>query len=204
MSSVKLTHLGHACFRVDYGDFSFVVDPFADGSAPGFPNIREKADAVYCSHGHGDHNFAEGVALSGKAAPADYEMKELEGFHDHHEGTKRGKNIVRRFNCGGISVVHMGDVGCIPSEEIIELCRGCDVLLIPVGGHFTVDAEEAWTITEMIAPRCAVPMHYRGDGFGFPIIGTADAYAAHFDKVTHVERSFTVDENGPTGCILTL
>lgn len=204
MSSVKLTHLGHSCFRVDYGDFAFVIDPFADGSVPGFPNIREQADAVFCSHGHGDHNFAEGVTLSGRAAPADFEVKELEGFHDHHEGAHRGKNLVRRFNCGELSVVHMGDVGGMPSEEILELCRGCDVLLIPVGGHFTVDAEEAFAITEKIAPRCVVPMHYRGEGFGYPIIGAVDDFTAHFDKITKVERSFVIDEKEPVGCIVTL
>lgn len=204
MSSVKLTHLGHSCFRIEYGEFAFVVDPFADGSVAGFPNIREEADAVYCSHNHGDHNFADGVKLSGKTAPADFKVTEFESFHDNEGGSKRGKNIIRRFDCGDVSVVHMGDVGCMPADEIIEGCKGCDVLLIPVGGFFTVDADEAFKITELIAPRCVVPMHYRTEGAGLSVIASVDAFTAHFNSMNKVERSFVADGKTPEGCVVTL
>lgn len=204
MATVTLTHLGHACFRLEYGDYSLVIDPYADGSVPGFPNIRQQADAVFCSHGHGDHNFTDGVTLSGKQAPADFKQTEFASYHDDAQGSKRGENIIRRFDCGDISVVHMGDVGCMPAEDIINGCKGCDVLLIPVGGFFTVDGDEAYTIAEKIAPRCVVPMHYRGEDFGYGVIGTAESFLAHYPSVTKVERSFTVDKNSPAACIVTL
>ena len=204
MSSVTITHLGHACFRIEYGDFRFVVDPFADGSVPGMPNIREEADAVYCSHGHGDHNFVDGVTLSGKAAPADFSLTELRSYHDDTRGSQRGENILRRFDCGDISIVHMGDIGCMPTEEQIAALHGCTVLLMPVGGFFTVDGDTAYTIAEKIAPRCVVPMHYRGEGFGYEVIGTAEAFTSHYESVTKVDRSFVVDEKSPVGCIVTL
>ena len=204
MSSVTITHLGHACFRIEYGDFRFVVDPFADGSVPGMPNIREETDAVYCSHGHGDHNFVDGVTLSGKAAPADVSLTELQSYHDDTRGSQRGENILRRFDCGDISIVHMGDIGCMPTEEQIAALRGCTVLLMPVGGFFTVDGDTAYAIAEKIAPRCVVPMHYRGEGFGYEVIGTAEAFTAHYESVTKVDRSFVVDEKSPVGCIVTL
>lgn len=204
MSSVTITHLGHACFRIEYGDFRFVVDPFADGSVPGMPNIREEADAVYCSHGHGDHNFVDGVTLSGKAAPADFSLTEFRSYHDDTRGSQRGENILRRFDCGDISIVHMGDIGCMPTEEQIAALHGCTVLLMPVGGFFTVDGDTAYAIAEKIAPRCVVPMHYRGEGFGYEVIGTAEAFTAHYESVTKVDRSFVVDEKSPVGCIMTL
>ncbi len=204
MASVTLTHLGHACFRADHGEFSFVMDPFEDGSVPGFGNIRQEADAVFCSHGHGDHNFTGGVTLSGKTAPEDFKVTAFASYHDDAQGSKRGENIIHRFDCGDVSVVHMGDVGCMPADEIIEGCKGCDVLLIPVGGFFTVDGETAFAIAEKIAPRCVVPMHYRGEGFGFDMIGTAETFLAHYPSVSKVERSFTVDKNSPAGCVVTL
>lgn len=204
MSSVTITHLGHACFRIEYGDFRFVVDPFADGSVPGMPNIREEADAVYCSHGHGDHNYTDGVKLSGKAAPADFKVTELQSYHDDAQGSKRGENILRRFDCGDISVVHMGDIGCMPTEEQFAALKGCTVLLMPVGGFFTVDGDQAFAIAEQIAPRCVVPMHYRGESFGYEVIGTAEAFTSHYPTVTKVDKSFVVDENSPVGCIVTL
>ena len=204
MSSVSITHLGHACFRIEYGDFRFVVDPFADGSVPGMANIREEAEAVFCSHGHGDHNFTDGVTLTGRAAPADFALTELQSYHDDTRGSQRGENVLRRFDCGDISIVHMGDIGCMPSEEQFAALRGCTVLLIPVGGFFTVDGDTAYAITEKIAPRCVVPMHYRGEGFGYEVIGTAEAFTAHFDSVTKVDRRFVVDEKSPVGCVVTL
>ena len=204
MSSVTLTHLGHSCFRMQYGDFRFVVDPFADGSVPGIPDIREEAEAVYCSHQHGDHNFVDGVKLTGRAAPADFVLTEIQSYHDDAQGSKRGENVIRRFDCGDVSIVHMGDVGCMPTEEQFALLRGCTVLLIPVGGFFTVDGDTAFAIAEKIAPRCVVPMHYKGESFGFGVIGTAQAFTSHYDSVTKVDRSFVVDEKSPVGCIVTL
>ncbi len=204
MSGITLTHLGHSCFRVEYGDYSFVLDPFADGSVPGMANIREQADAVFCSHGHGDHSFAEGVTLSGRAAPPDFKVTELRSYHDDARGSKRGENILRRFDCGELSVVHMGDIGCMPTEEQLAALRGCTVLLIPVGGFYTVNGDEAYAIAERIAPRCVVPMHYRGKGFGYEVIGTAEAFTAHYETVTKVDKSFVVDEKSPVGCVVTL
>lgn len=177
-NEVKIQWLGHSCFRLEYRGSSLVSDPYADGSVPGLAPLRVSADAVFCSHGHGDHNAAGCVRLSGRPLAEDVSVEEYDIPHDHHGGAKRGMNKIRRFTFGSLRVVHMGDTGRMPEEPILAALRGCDALLLPVGGYYTVDAEEAYRIVEKIHPRVIVPMHYRGEGFGYDVISTLDAFTA--------------------------
>ena len=198
--TVKIQWLGHSCFRMEYGGFSLVTDPYADGYVPGLPPLRVSADAVYCSHGHGDHNAAGCAALTGKAAPENFSVQEFSVPHDHHGGARRGGNTIRQFRFGALRVVHMGDTGCMPEEGVLAALRGCGALLLPVGGYYTVDAAEAYAIAEKIAPRCIVPMHYRGEGYGFDEIGTLEAFTALF-PAEDVQRlaadTFTLTADAP-------
>lgn len=203
MNSVKLTWLGHSCFKMEYRGWSLVVDPYADGSVPGLPPLRESAAAVYCSHGHGDHNAADCVQCSSAPAPEDFSVETIESVHDHHRGARRGRNTIHVFRFGKLRIVHMGDVGCMPEEETISRLRGCDVLLLPVGGYYTVDEAEAFRITESIAPRCTVPMHYRGKGFGYDVIGTVIPFAARFDSPKWLNGAdFEVNDRRGAGLLI--
>ena len=178
--TVTIRWLGHSCFRMEYAGFSLVTDPYEDGYIPGLAPLHVSADAVYCSHGHGDHSAAACVKQTREKAPPDFSVQEFAVPHDHHGGARRGMNTIRQFCFGALRVVHMGDTGCMPDGGTVAALRACDALLLPVGGYYTVDAEEAYAIAEKLAPRCIVPMHYRGKSFGFDEIGTLDAFTALF------------------------
>ncbi len=183
--TVTIRWLGHSCFRITWRERSLIVDPYADGYVPGLPPLREKADAVYCSHSHGDHGAAELITLSGRGMPEGFSVQTYTCPHDHHGGTKRGMNVIHVFDFGGLRVVHMGDVGTTALEEdAFEAVYGCDALLIPIGGHYTISAGEAKTLVDKIAPRVTVPMHYRSavPAFGFGVLSTADAFLERFDE----------------------
>ena len=111
-------------------------------------------------------------------------------------------NTVRRFDFGGVRVVHMGDVGCVPGGEVFSLIEGCDVLMIPVGGFYTVDAATAWEIVRQARPRCVVPMHYRHEKGGFDVLSTVEDFAQYFTRVQRVGRELTLSEPLPEGLVI--
>ena len=127
------------------------------------------------------------------------------GFAVRCGGARRGMNTIRQFRFGRLRIVHMGDTGCMPDENTLAALHGCDALLLPIGGYYTVDAEEAFAIAKKIAPRCIVPMHYRGEGFGFDELGTLDAFTALFAAadVCFLETdAFTLTAAEPRGVIV--
>lgn len=142
------TRLGHSCFCMEYREYSIVTDPYEDGYVPGLAPLCLSAGAVYCSHGHGDHSAAACVKQTREKAPPDFSVQEFAVPHDHHGGARRGMNTIRQFCFGSLRVVHMGDTGCVPEEITLAALHGCDALLLPIGGYYTVDAEEAFAICE--------------------------------------------------------
>lgn len=166
---IKVTWLGHSCFRIEYKGFAVICDPYEDGSVPGLGRIRENADMVFCSHEHHDHNFRDGVFL-GLKKNCPFMITEIHSFHDDVHGDKRGENIIRIFEADGIKVAHFGDIGCQLSEEQTEQLKGIDCALLPVGGFFTVNAEQALKIADAVSAKVIIPMHYRSDDFGFDVI----------------------------------
>lgn len=204
MNSVNIRWLGHSCFRLGYRARSLVIDPYADGSVYGLGNIRESADAVFCSHDHSDHNAAENVILSGQGMPEGFSVESIEVPHDHHNGEKRGMNFIRIFSFGGLRVVHMGDTGCVPGEEVLSKLRGCDAMLIPIGGFFTIDAGEALQIVRAVSPRCVVPMHYRTGDFGFGVLADPEAFIdGYAGPVTQLDSpSFDLTSASPAGLLI--
>ena len=203
MNKVKITWLGHACFRFEADNWTVVIDPYADGCVDGIGPVRENADAVYCTHGHHDHSAAENVTLSGRTAPADFSVETIEVPHDHHGGTKRGMNLIHIFRFGDLTVIHMGDTGLVPGEEVIEKLRGCDAMLVPIGGFFTVGPEEAAEIVRKSGARVAIPMHYRTDRFGFEVLSTPDAFTALFGDVTELRGpTLVLDKDTPAGIVV--
>ena len=171
---MKITWYGHACFGLESADGSVVFDPYAPGKVPGWKLPALTADEVLCSHGHTDHNFAEAVTPTGR--PFTGAVTKIPSFHDDRGGALRGENTITLVETEGVRVVHMGDIGCCLTAEQIAALGRVDVLLIPVGGHYTVDAAEAWEITKELSPGVVIPMHYRGRGFGFPVIGKVDPF----------------------------
>lgn len=157
---MHLTWNGHSCFTLETRQGTLVLDPYRPGSVPGLPDLKLKADGVYCSHQHDDHAGAELVTLSGKGHTV--QVEEIETYHDPEQGALRGKNTIRIFTAEGLRVAHLGDLGCELTQEQVERLAGLDALLFPVGGFYTIDAQQARKVVEQLKPRVAVPMHYRG------------------------------------------
>lgn len=174
---MKITWYGHSCFKLSSESGSVIFDPYARGYVPGveLPEGLE-ADLVLCSHAHDDHNAADRVKLTGKSCRLTVET--LHTWHDDAHGNKRGANLVHIVSGDGFAVAHLGDLGHIPSETQLLSLQGLDAVMIPVGGYYTIDAAEARELVEKIAPVVTMPMHYRGEGFGFDVIGTVEDYIA--------------------------
>ena len=171
-----ITWYGHSCFKAEDGGISAVFDPYRPGSVPGLRLPRLRADVCVCSHGHDDHFFPEGVELNGGEAAADIER--FPSFHDDCGGAKRGANELSLLTLGGVRLLHMGDIGHPLSRETLARIGRVDVLMVPVGGFFTVDAAGARQIKDELSPFVTIPMHYRGPGFGYPQLDEVEKFAA--------------------------
>ena len=165
---------GHSCFTLEAAGGTVVVDPYLDGSVPGLEPLRLKADAVYCSHGHRDHGGEEVVALTGGRPEIDVET--LNTWHDDQQGAQRGPNTIHIFRAEGLTAAHLGDLGCELEPEQLEALKGLDALMIPVGGFYTIDAKQAKALADRLQPRVVIPMHYRGESFGYDVIGPLEDY----------------------------
>ncbi len=185
--SIQLKWLGHSCFRVEYGDYAVILDPFAPDTVPGYRGIQETADLVLCSHGHGDHNYREGVKTPETPRENPFKITTLSAFHDDREGELRGKNTITILEAGGVRAAHMGDIGCMPSQLALDQLHGVDALLIPVGGHYTVGPQEAKEIVDAVEPRVTIPMHYRSPSFGYDVIGQVEDFLELCENVARLD-----------------
>lgn len=171
---MKITWYGHACFKIDTAEGSIVTDPYAPGSVPGLRLPALTADKVICSHGHSDHNFAEGVTLSGREPEPKISL--IPCYHDGERGRLRGENLISVIDAEGLRVVHLGDLGHALSPEQLRALGRVDVLLIPVGGFYTIDAQQAQTLCAALRPRIVVPMHYRSDTCGLSNVAPVEDF----------------------------
>ena len=200
---MKLIWYGHSCFKVVCENGTVVFDPYAPGSVPGLELPELTADAVICSHGHSDHCAPERIILSGHKP--EMKLRQIETFHDGKHGELRGRNLISVISSEGISLAHLGDLGHELSGAQLEELGSIDVLLIPVGGYYTIDAKTAKKVADAIAPRVLVPMHYRFGAHGYPEIGTLDEFLALYEakKIHKLDgNSFELTKNAPAGVIV--
>lgn len=178
---MKLTWYGHACFLVETAEGSLVFDPYEPGSVPGLSLPPLKADAVVCSHGHRDHCHSAGVTLSGRKPG--FRLRSIPCFHDDRGGALRGENRITVLEAEGKRLAHLGDLGHALTAEQLAALGEVDVLLIPVGGYYTIGADTAAELVGAIRPKLCIPMHYSGPGFGYDVIGPVENFTAQFDAV---------------------
>jgi len=165
-----ITWQGHSCFKIQDkigpDSVTVVTDPFSKEVGLKVPNFE--ADIVTISHDHYDHNNSS--ALRGQPLIIDcvgeYDYKGIlvegiDSFHDDKEGKERGLNIIYRFEVDDISIAHLGDLGGPLDNAQLEKLAGTDILLIPVGGKYTLDAKKAIEVISQIEPRIVIPMHYK-------------------------------------------
>lgn len=174
---MKIIYLGHSCFKIESQGYSVIFDPYQDGKVPGYRPIRETANEAICSHGHGDHCGVENVTLTqGGASP--FTVETIDTWHDDQQGALRGSDTIHILDDGQCRIAHLGDLGCELTPEQKERLRGLTALLIPVGGYYTIDAAQASALADELDPTVVIPMHYRGEGFGYDVIGPLESFTA--------------------------
>lgn len=165
-----ITWQGHSCFKIQdkvgLDGITLVTDPYDKKIGLKLPNFE--ADIVTISHDHYDHNNVSG--LRGKPYIIDrageYDVKGIliegiDSYHDEKDGKERGKNLIYRFVIDEINIAHLGDLGHALGNGQLEKLAGIDILLVPVGGNYTIDAKQAVSIISQIQPRIIIPMHYK-------------------------------------------
>lgn len=181
-NAVQITWLGHSCFLLEAEDYRIVADPYADLMVPGLGKLEIAAHEITCSHEHEDHCAKQVVTLLKKTQERPFTITTLESYHDHEQGEKRGKNRITIFIYKDLKIVHFGDQGCLPTVEQCNQLKNADVVMIPVGGFYTIDAREAKQIIDAIQPKVVIPMHYRSDTFGFDQIAKLDEFLKMTDN----------------------
>ena len=166
---MHIRYLGHSCFQITSAKgTSIITDPYT-GVGYELP-MNLSADAVTTSHAHFDHNFTQAIQTErvintlGRHSVADIEILGLASWHDEKQGALRGNNIIYKYNVDGITICHLGDLGEDISTELTERIGKVDVLMVPVGGTYTIDALQAKSLVEKVAPKIVIPMHFKGDG----------------------------------------
>jgi L-ascorbate metabolism protein UlaG (beta-lactamase superfamily) len=167
---MEITYLGHSSFRIRGKNATLVTDPF-DPAMVGLKFSKLSADIVTISHDHQDHNKVDLVTDSKKVidGPGEYEINGvsiigIQTYHDEDSGSKRGKNTLYVYEIDGLRLAHLGDLGHKLSDEVLEEIGTLDILMVPVGGVFTVGPEEAAAIVRDIEPAIVLPMHFRVAG----------------------------------------
>jgi L-ascorbate metabolism protein UlaG (beta-lactamase superfamily) len=163
---MKIQYLGHSSFLLtESTGTSIVTDPY---NSIGYPLPAVSAKAVTVSHQHYDHNNAQAIGgkplIFEKEGVYDLDGVEITGiksFHDDEGGALRGENIIFKFRMDGLDVCHLGDIGENCTAELLEQILPIDILLIPVGGKYTIDSEQAKEYVDRIMPEIVIPMHYK-------------------------------------------
>ena len=177
---MKLRYLGHSAFDLELADGRRIVfDPYESGSYDGalaYGPIEGSYDIAVVSHDHPDHRFEgvtsrAGTVVDGKGE-ADIEgvrITTIPTFHDESEGSERGTNLISIIEAEGLRIAHLGDLGHPVTRADVPALEGVDVMMVPVGGYFTIDAAAAKAIAEEFSPGIVIPMHYKTEKCGFPI-----------------------------------
>jgi L-ascorbate metabolism protein UlaG (beta-lactamase superfamily) len=179
---MDITYLGHSSFKLRGKQTSLVTDPY-DSDAVGLKFPKTDADIVTLSHEHSDHNkhaLVEGVKkiVSG---PGEYEIAGVSvigipSFHDAVKGKERGKNTIYVIEMDGFRICHLGDLGHQLSEGQVEEIGDVHILLIPVGGVYTIDSKVAANIASDIEPKIIIPMHYQVEGLKSEVFSGLESY----------------------------
>jgi L-ascorbate metabolism protein UlaG (beta-lactamase superfamily) len=169
---MKLKYLAHAAFLFTANKGAKILtDPYEPegfNGAIGYSPITEAVDAITISHAHADHNYiaphyqqAKIFNQTGKYEFNDIEILGIKTFHDTKQGKERGENIIFVLKINEIVICHLGDLGHTLNNDTLQAIGKIDVLLIPVGGIFTIDSVTATSVMQSLAPKICIPMHYK-------------------------------------------
>ncbi|MDO4383296.1 MAG: MBL fold metallo-hydrolase [Eubacteriales bacterium] len=201
---MKITWIGHSCFKIEEDGYTLIIDPYKDDYIPGLAPVREKANQVLKSHDHDDHNATDNIEIvKGKASP--FKISTIETYHDGNNGAERGKNLIHIIETKTQRVAHLGDLGCELTDEQMGQLYQVDALLIPVGGTYTLDAAQAAQLTVDLDAKHTIPMHYRSQEseFGLPELSTVYDYTLRLSGVwVNSLHTIDLDENYPAKVVV--
>ncbi len=193
---MKITWLGHAAFLLETNEVRIVNDPFdtTDDRIHHQP-IDMAANIVTVSHDHFDHNHVESLSGNPEVVKG-AGIKTVKGitfigidtFHDPSHGSERGDNVLYTIEADDMRICHPGDLGHTLSANQVQTLGPIDILLIPVGGLYTVDATEAWQIIQDISPKIVIPMHFKTSSIDFPI-APVDGFLEGKENIRHAESA---------------
>jgi len=199
---VKIWWRGHASFLIETEGKRIITDPF--NAELGYPLTPVEADLVTVSHEHWDHNATETIGGNprvirgtGSVKVGGIEFQGIAAHHDHNRGRERGPVTIFRISAEGLSLVHLGDLGHILSAEQVQEIGAVDILLLPVGGKFTIDAGEAVQIVSLLQPKIVIPMHYATPHLSFSL-APLEKFTSYYDQI--IKKPFLEvhpDELGP-------
>jgi L-ascorbate metabolism protein UlaG (beta-lactamase superfamily) len=196
---MKLKWYGHAAFKIttDKG-IRIIIDPYESGAYDGalaYGKIDEEADIVLTSHDHADHNYVKTISgkyvLFNKAGEYDVrgiKIKAFPTFHDNSAGKERGNNLIFVIAADDLILVHTGDIGHALDADLLKKIGKTDIVLLPVGGFFTIDVEEASKMIASLAPRVTIPMHYKTEKCAFPI-APVESFTKNQENVRVLDKS---------------
>jgi len=194
---MKIKWNGHASFTITADDGTVLVtdpyDPSGYGGVLKYDQVKDKADGVLISHDHADHNFAEGLpgapqVLKGSGRIKNIRVKGIDAHHDESGGSERGPNVVFAFGVENVNICFVGDLGHQLSSEQTEAIGPVDLLLLPVGGTFTVDAGGAAGVVKALNPKVVIPMHFKTEKCDLPI-APVDGFLAQMNRVKKLNQS---------------
>lgn len=171
-----IRYLGHSCFEItSKNGAKIITDPYTKVGYE-LPE-RLDADVVTCSHGHFDHNYVEAVnakailSKSGEYTIGGIDFRGVDSYHDPKMGALRGNNVIFLMKIDDMTLCHMGDIGEECTQALVDRIGKVDVLLIPVGGTYTIDPIGAKKYIDAIAPKVVIPMHYKPQDGALDILG---------------------------------
>ncbi len=187
---MKITWFGHSCFRIELSNaVKIITDPYKSQAYSGavkYMPIGESADIVTVSHHHADHDFTEGVPAKevfdkkGVYTVGDIKIETVASYHDDTHGSQRGENIIFIINAEGLRLAHFGDLGTLDIDY--GKLTGLDVVMVPVGGVFTIDYKDAAVLLDKLQPKIFIPMHFKTHKIEFDIDGV-DKFIKDRDNV---------------------
>jgi L-ascorbate metabolism protein UlaG (beta-lactamase superfamily) len=174
--------LGHSCFLItSMGGIRIITDPYTAGGGINYSPIEETADIVVVSHSHGDHSNVpavhgtpEVVKGNGTKTAKGIQFRGIATYHDASQGQQRGPNTIFCFNVDDLKLCHSGDLGHVLSPGQVNEIGAVDILFIPVGGFYTIDASAASQVCDQLKPKVVIPMHFKTPKCAYPIADVED------------------------------
>jgi L-ascorbate metabolism protein UlaG (beta-lactamase superfamily) len=185
---VIIKWLGHASFLLESAGIKVLTDPF--NAEIGYQPCKEKIDIVTISHEHWDHNAVD-ILVGSPRIIRETGLYTIDGinilgissYHDKKQGQERGYNTIFKISSENLDILHLGDLGHVLTDRQLLEVGNVDILLVPVGGRYTVDADAAYEIVEQLQPQIIIPMHFLTADVSLKELAPVEAFTAKFPRI---------------------